>query len=135
MRKTRTLSLLLALVFCFSVLNSTVFATSTYTNHVNLTVTSFRIDADGLAHVNTSLVGKSDVMTEATIVIMLYRRVMLLFWERTTIKVLKTTDIYYENSFAYQLPQSGTYKCEVEYTIVGTAGEDDVILFEDTASY
>ena len=35
----------------------------------------------------------------------------------------------------YQLSSKGTYKCEVEYCISGTGGADDILTFEDTATY
>lgn len=137
MKKTKLLSFVMAVIMCVSLLASVAQAASasTYNNNTLRTSTAFNIRDNGQADVYTSYTGWEDVMTEATITITIKKRSFLLFWNEVTTHTLYSTEIEYANTYTYQLSSSGTYKCEVEYVISGTGGEDDVITFEDTASY
>ena len=135
MKKFKILSFILALVFCFSLLSSTLLAASVYTNHTMRVNTNFYISETGVADVYTSYYGYEDVMTEAVIHITIKKRNLLFFWNEVTTHTLYSTDYDYSNVFSYQLEKKGTYKCEVEYIIYGTAGEADVLPFEDTRTY
>ena len=135
MKKTKILSFIMATVFIFSVLAVTVYAASVYNNNTIRTSTGFIISDSGLASVYTSYTGREGITTGATITITIKKRSFLIFWNEVTTHTLYSTDVEYSNTYDYQLSGSGTYKCEVEYVISGTGGADDVIPFEDTASY
>lgn len=126
---------ILAIIFIVSVFSVIVQAASVYTNHTIRTNTMFIISETGLADVYTSYYARENVMTEATITITIKKRTLLFFWNEVTTHTLYSTEYDYNNSFEYQLSEKGTYKCEVEYVISGTAGEADVLPFEDTVTY
>lgn len=42
---------------------------------------------------------------------------------------------YYSNELYYQLEDTGTYRCTVEYVISGTGGADDIFTYEEEAKY
>lgn len=135
MKKARILSLVIAIILCASIFSSVVYAISVYNNNTDTTSTGFFISESGLATVYTSYSGWEGIMTDATITITIKKRSFLLFWNEVTTKTLYSTQNDYSNTFEYQLTEKGTYKCEVEYIVSGTGGEDDVIPFEDTVTY
>ena len=110
-------------------------AASVYTNHTMRASTNFSITETGIAEVYTCYDAYEDVMTEATITITIKKRSLLFFWNEVTTHTLYSTETHFVNLYEYQLSEKGTYKCEVEYVISGTAGEDDVLPFEDTVTY
>lgn len=110
-------------------------AASVYNNHTMRTSTAFSISETGLAEVYTCYNAYENVMTEATVTITIKKRSFLLFWNEVTTHTLRSTETFFTNYFEFQLNDTGTYKCEVEYIISGTAGEADVIPFEDTVTY
>ncbi len=135
MKKTKFL-VAVAFVLIFSLIfEILVFAATPYLNNTLQTTTNFYIDEFGVADVYTSYIGNPDTTTGATITITIKKRTLLFFWSELTTYVLHSTDVMYAHTLEYQLPEPGTYKCEVEYVISGTGGADDVIPFEDTASY
>ncbi len=120
------------LVFTFS---PVLQANSARNNHTWTVITNFSISDTGLAEAYIHYFAYEDVMTEAEVTFTLKKRTLLLFWtEVTTSKVISTAPEL-EHFFRYQLTEKGTYKCEVEYIVYGTAGEPDVLPFEDTATY
>ena len=131
----RVLAFILSIVIFVSVFAVVVQAISVYNNHTMVTNTNFAITDDGVASVYTSYDAYEDVMTGATITITIKKRSFLFFWNEVTTHTLYSTKTSYSNLFEYQLSGGGTYKCEVEYVISGTAGEADVIPFEDTLTY
>ena len=131
----RVFSFLLALiVFTFS-FSTVLQALSPRTNHTILTNTSFTISDTGLARVSSCYEAYPDVMTEAVITLTIKKRTLLLFWSEVTTFSISSTEPYYSHTFERQLSEKGTYKCEVEYVIYGTAGEADVLPFEETVTY
>ena len=74
-------------------------------------------------------------MTEAVITLTIKKRTLLLFWDEITTFTISSTEPNFSHTFERRLSETGTYKCEVEYVIYGTAGEADVIPFEDLATY
>ena len=108
---------------------------SLYNNHTMRTNTAFTISDTGLAEVYTSYYAYQDVMTEAVITLTIKKRTLLLFWSEVTTFTISSTKYNYSHIFERQLDERGTYKCEVEYVVYGTAGEADVIPFEDTVTY
>ncbi|MBQ8496006.1 MAG: hypothetical protein IJ489_00925 [Clostridia bacterium] len=108
---------------------------STYNNHTIRTNTNFYISDTGLAEVYTCYDAYEDVMTEAVVTLTIKKRTLLLFWDEITTFTYSATDTRYYHIFERQLHETGTYKCEVEYVIYGTAGDPDVIPFEDLVTY
>jgi hypothetical protein len=128
--------LMAIIIFCsvFSVILQAESA-SLYNNHTMVTMTNFSIDDDGLATVHTSYEAYKDVMTEAVITLTIKKRTLLLFWSEVTTFTISSTETRYTHIFERRLDEKGTYKCEVEYVVYGTAGEADVIPFEDIVTY
>ena len=100
-----------------------------------MTTTIFVISEDGTAYVTVEYEGYTNVTTGATINITIKKRTLLLFWSEVVTDSVTVSGDYYFDEFTYQLEDKGTYKCNVEYIVSGTMGEDDVIPFEDTAVY
>ena len=107
-----------------------------YNNTVR-TDTSYYISSSGTAYTNVKYVGITNVTSGATIEITIKKRFLLVFW---TTEIEEEYTVYgedYNHTYQYDLTDygSGTYKCLVTYTISGSGGADDVIPFEDTASW
>ena len=135
MKKTKILSLMLVFMVLVSVFATSVQAASTYTNQTAMTNTSFRISDTGLATVSLCYEGREGLTTNAKMTITISKRAFLFFWNEVVTDTLYSTEIYYIQNYEYQLSSKGTYKCEVEYCISGTGGADDILTFEDTATY
>ena len=135
MKKTKILSLTLVFMVLVSVLATSVQAASTYTNQTAMTNTNFYISDSGLADVSLCYEGREGLTTQAKITITISKRSFLFFWNEVVTTTLYSTEIYYSYVYSYQLSSKGTYKCEVEYCISGTGGADDILTFEDTATY
>ena len=135
MRKTKILSLMLVCMMLISVFVTTVQAASTYTNQTISTYTNFHISDTGLATVSLCYQGYEDLITNAKITIVISKRRYLLFWDVLEIVTFYSKEVTYIHQYKTQLPSSGTWKCEVEYCISGTGGADDILTFEDTASF
>jgi hypothetical protein len=136
MKKKICLLFVLVFVFAsvaqFSVLASDIMPLN---NNTNLTKTRFSISDTGEAVVSLNFEGYPNVTTGATISIKIEKRNFLLFWADVVEETITVNNYYYENAFYYQLEDTGTYRCTVEYVISGTGGADDVITFEDTKTY
>ena len=130
----KLLAFLLATAVFVSVFAMAVQAVSARNSHTILTGTSFTISADGKARVALSYEAY-DSMTSASIHVVIKKRTFLFFWDTIINHTFTSTEKNYTNTFIEYLTEEGTYKCEVEYVISGTGGEDDVIPFEDTATY
>lgn len=104
-------------------------------NNTMTTSTSFDISTDGEARVYVDYTGYADITTGATITITLEKRNLLFFWSDVNTDTIMVEGYRYDDIIYYQLEESGTYRCTVEYVISGTGGADDVITFKDTASY
>lgn len=135
MKKTKILSLMLVFMFLVSVFATSVQAASTYTNQTEMTNTNFRISDSGMAIVSICYEGNEDLMTQAKITITISKRSFLFFWDRVVEATFYSKEIDYIHNYEHQLYSKGTYKCEVEYCISGTGGADDILTFEDTATY
>jgi len=135
MKKTKILSLILVFMVLVSVLATSIQAASTYTNQTAMTNTNFYISDSGLADVAVLYEGREGLTTQAKITITISKRSFLFFWNEVVTTTLYSTEIYYSYVYSYQLSSKGTYKCEVEYCISGTGGADDILTFEDTATY
>ncbi len=131
----RILSFFLALVVLTSAFSLTLQAVSPRNNHTVSTNTTFTISDTGLAQVYTRYHAYEDVMTEAVITLTIKKRTLLLFWSEVTTFSISSTEPNYSHTFSRKLDEKGTYKCEVEYVVYGTAGEADVIPFEETVTY
>ena len=132
------LSLLFVLVFSvFSILQTVVLADdiSLFNNNTATTFTDFAIVDDGTAIVNVNYTGYSDVTTGATIKITIEKKTLLFFWNDVISETYTVNGYRYTNEYCYQLEDTGTYRCTVEYVISGTGGADDVITFENTKAY
>ncbi len=108
---------------------------SLYNNNTLRTYTSFVISDDGIASVNVEYNGYSNITTGATISITIEKRNFLFFWSDVESETITISGYRYSNELSYQLEDTGTYRCTVEYVVSGTGGADDVITFEDTAEY
>ena len=116
----------------FSVLATNI---SLFNNNVATTSSSFSISSDGEACVLVDYMGYKDITTGATINITIEKRTLLLFWNDVVTDTITCNNYHYTNEFYYQLENSGTYRCTIEYVISGNGGADDVITFEDTVKY
>ena len=135
MKKTKILSLILIFMVLVSVLATSVQAASTYQNNNSFVNTSFTISDSGASKTSISYIGIDGITTGATITITISKRSWLFFWDEVVTHTLHFAEVKHSYEYKYQLFSKGTYKCEVEYVISGTGGADDVITFEDTASY
>ena len=136
MKKKFCLLFILVFVFVsivqFSVLASDIMPLN---NNTLATKTRFSISNTGEAVVSLNFEGYSNVTTGATISIKIEKRNFLLFWTDIVEETITVNNYYYANELYYQLEDTGTYRCTVEYVISGSGGADDVITFEDTQTY
>ena len=136
MKKKICLLLVLAFVFAsvsqFSVLASDIMPLNNNTLAVN---TNFIISDTGEAVVSVKYEGYPNITTGATISIKIEKRNFLFFWSDVVEDTIIVNDSYYVNVLRYQLEDTGTYRCTVEYVVSGTGGADDVLTFEDTKTY
>ena len=136
MKKKFCLLFILVFVFVsivqFSVLASDIMPLN---NNTLAAKTRFSISNTGEAVVSLNFEGYSNVTTGATISIKIEKRNFLLFWTDVVEETITVNNYYYENALYYQLEDTGTYRCTVEYVISGSGGADDVITFEDTQTY
>lgn len=134
----RKLALVLTFAFIatficqFSLLASDI---SLYNNNTSSTATSFSITETGEAIVVVDFTGYSGVTTGATINITIEKRSFFFFWNDVMTETITVDTYRYDNEFHYQLEGKGTYRCTVEYIVSGSGGTDDVLTFEDTATY
>lgn len=131
----RVLAFLMAIFILTVAFSLIVQAATPRLSHIMSTSSSFTISDTGLAEVYTRYHAYEDVMTEAVITLTIKKRTLLLFWSEVTTFSISSTEPYYSHTFSRQLDEKGTYKCEVEYVVYGTAGEADVIPFEETVTY
>lgn len=138
---------LLSILFAILFVTMFVFQIAVFADDVNKeqlrnnntlrTDTIFLISPSGMASVYVEYVGYPNIATGATIEITIKKRFLLVFW---TTEIEEEYVVYgesYDHTYQYDLSEygSGTYKCNVTYTISGSGGADDVIPFEDTASF
>ena len=139
MRKMkRKIGIILVLAFVFVAVSQFCLLAddvSLCNNNTGTTTTAFTISDDGTANVYVNYDGYPNITTGATINITIKKRTLLLFWSEVVSDSITVSGEYYSNEFYYQLEDTGTYKCNVEYIVSGTGGADDVIPFEDTAVY
>lgn len=135
--KHKKIFLVVAILLFIATVNCTILASdvSLCNNNTLSTSTAFSISNDGTANVTVEYDGYPNITTGATINITIKKRTLLLFWSEVVSDSITVSAEYYGNEFYYQLEDKGTYKCNVEYIVSGTMGEDDVIPFEDTAVY
>ncbi len=135
MKKTKILSFILAVLLFAMCFASTVLAVEARLTNTMQTVTCFVISETGLAMVYVDYIGREELLTRATMTITIKKRFLLLFWTEVTTHTITSTEAMYNETFEYQLEDTGTYKCNVEYVITGSTGATDTIPFEDTATY
>ena len=106
-------------------------------NNTSYTLTSFNISTSGTASVYTEYSGYSGITSGASISITIKKNTFLWFYSTVVDETYNVVGENYYHTYYYDLTSSGsgTYKCNVTYTISGSGGADDVIPFEDTASY
>ena len=134
----RKISLILAIILiCTFVFQILAFASdiSTYNNNTATTSTSFTISSAGKAVVYYEYFGYTGIATGATIEIILEKRSFLLFWNEVLTDTITVSGENCADALVCHLTEKGTYRCTVKYTVSGTAGADDVITFQDTASW
>ncbi len=134
----KKLCLLFVLVFVFaSVAQFSVLASDIMplNNNTNLTKTKFVISDTGDAIVTVKYEGYPNITTGAIISIKIEKRNLLLFWTDVVEETITVNNYYYANALHYQLEDTGTYRCTVEYVISGTGGADDVITYEEEQKY
>ena len=125
------------LILLTAIFSTSVFAgnISLYNNNTMINNTSFTITDSGEARVSYQYVGYEDITTGAEITIKIEKRNLLIFWNDIVEETVVVTGIRYTGMYKYQLSKTGTYRCTVTYRVSGTGGADDVITFEDTATY
>ena len=134
----RKISLVLSLVIIImAICQASILASdiSLLNNNTSSTSTGFSISSTGKATIVIDYMGYPEVTTGATINITIEKRNLLFFWNDVITDTITVQGYRYDDELYYQLEDSGTYRCTVEYIISGTGGADDVITFEDTASY
>lgn len=106
-------------------------------NNVSRTVTTFSISNRGNAEVQVKYSGYDNVTTGATITVTIKKNTFLFFWSEVVNETYAVSGASYSNTYNYDLSShgSGKYRCNVTYTISGSGGADDVIPFEQDASY
>ena len=106
-------------------------------NNTSSTTTIFDISSDGTADVYVRYRGYSGITSGASISITIKKNTFLWFYSTVVDETYDVVGENYSHTYYYDLTSSGsgTYKCNVTYTISGSGGADDVIPFEDTASY
>ena len=137
------MSIVLALVFVFVFLfGVTAFAAlpandSVMNNNTLSTYTNFDISSSGNAAVTVRYTGYSGITSGATIDIVIKKNTFLWFYSTVVDESYNIAAESYSNTYYYDLSSngSGTYKCNVTYIISGSGGADDIIPFEDTASF
>lgn len=136
MKKKFCLLFILAFVFVsivqFSVLASDIMPLN---NNTLATKTRFSISDTGEAVVSLNFEGYPNVTTGATISIKIEKRNFLFFWTDIVEETITVNNYYYANELYYQLEDTGTYRCTVEYVISGTGGADDVITYEEEQKF
>ena len=106
-------------------------------NNTSYTLTSFNISTSGTASVYTEYSGYSGITSGASISITIKKNTFLWFYSTVVDETYNAVGENYYHTYYYDLTSSGsgTYKCNVTYTISGSGGSDDFIPFEDIASY
>ncbi|MBQ7290146.1 MAG: hypothetical protein IJW76_00275 [Clostridia bacterium] len=135
----RKLSLIIAtIILISSILSISVSANDNielFNNNTAATHTAFVINDSGLAIVSVDCLGYEGITTRIEVDIHIEKRNFLFFWENARHEIYVVYVDNYDNEFTYQLEEKGTYRCTVTYTISGTGGEDDVIPYQETASW
>lgn len=134
----KKICLLFVLIFAFvSIAQFSLLASDIMplNNNTLAAKTRFSISDTGEAVVSLNFEGYPNVTTGATISIKIEKRNFLLFWTDIVEETITVNNYYYANELYYQLEDTGTYRCTVEYVISGSGGADDVITFEDTQTY
>ena len=108
---------------------------SLYTNHTMSTYTLFQITDSGEARVTYEFDGYEGITAGAVITIKIEKRNLLFFWNEVVEDCFVVAGVSGDGCRGYQLTSKGTYRCTVTYRVSGTTGVDDLITFEDTATY
>ena len=111
-----------------------------YNNTVNAN-SYFTISEDGVATVDISYHGVSDITTGATITTKIQKRTLGLIW--TTVDIGTTdnvwidesTSVTFSTSHSVKLKSKGTYRVAVDFVIRGTGGANDEISQTATCEY
>jgi len=134
----KKICLVLAFVFVFvNIMQFAVLASDIMplNNNVLSTKTRFTLSDTGEAIVSLNFEGYPNVTTGATISISIEKRNFLFFWSNIIEETITIEGSDYFEELQYQLEDSGTYKCTVEYVISGTGGADDVITYEEEQAF
>ena len=132
------ISLILSLVLiCMFIFQTIAFASdvSTYNNNTGTVSLTFTISNVGKAVVTYGYTGYTGIATGATINILIEKRNLLFFWAEVLTDTITINAEYCLDELVFHLTEKGTYRCTVTYTVSGTAGPDDVLTMQDTASW
>lgn len=135
MKKVKFLSFIMAVVLCVMSFASTILAVDPRNTNTRQTFTAFVIDDSGVATVHVEYIGQEGMVTDATITISIKKKVALFFWSEVSSHTYTSTETNFSGTFQHTLDDTGTYKCNVEYSISGITGVTDKIPFEDTETY
>ena len=134
----RKISLILALVLiCIFTFQTFAIASniSTFNNNTAISSLTFTISDVGKATVLYEYEGYEGITTGATINILIEKRNLLFFWSEVLTDNITVNEESYVDTMVFHLTEKGTYRCTVTYTVSGTAGPDDVLTMQDTASW
>lgn len=134
----KKICILFVLVFVFaSVVQFSVLASDVMplNNNTNLTKTRFLITDTGDAIVTVNYEGYPNITAGAVISIKIEKRNLLLFWNEVVEETIIVNDSRYYEELHYQLEETGTYRCKIEYVVSGLGGADDVITYEHEQKY
>ena len=126
MKKFLTIALCVSMLILPFTIVAQAGESSTYSNNVLSTSTTFSISSTGNATVKNSYAGSQGTTKSATITTKVQKKVGLIWvtvsggsWTDTS------TAINYSKTHSVQLSSKGTYRAHVKFVISGTGGSDD----------
>ena len=105
-----------------------------YNNHTLHTSTAFSFTEDGKACIAVGYVGYHSTKG-ASIHVSIEKHSFLFFYREIVSQTYTAVGESYQNEFFYPIDGEGAYRCTVTYTVSGSGGADDTIVFKDIKDY